>query len=302
VPTKEGLTLKLYDIVVGKDVWSKTFPPGTVVAQTEERDLTGVIDPKGQLIALDAETGRQLLSASLIQGRNITAEEIKNLKDPLLLQDRDHYYVALNHPVESNKVAGGVLHSNFSNGLRCAPVNGWFLALHRQAGQKVVAGQVRKYAQGELAWDSFEPILNQMLVLEQFEHLPVLIFSCRYNEQINGGVMGSRWMSDTRSFDRRSGSLLYPLTAGVKQGSMLPQFVSFQVDQRAGTITLNAGTLGAIQHYLDDGRARQEGRLAPPESTVNAAAVAQQVLPGIARPVVLAIPPDAPPPPPPVKR
>jgi outer membrane protein assembly factor BamB len=271
VPTKDGLTLKLYDIVAGKDVWSKAFPAGTVVTQTEDRDLTGVIDPKGRLSALDVETGRVVLNTSVLQGRNVTAAEIKNLSTPLLLQDRDHYYVALNHPVEANKIGGG-LQNNFSNGLRCAPVNGWFLALHRQAGETRRGGRVRPFAKGELAWDSFEPILNQMIVLEQFENLPVLVFSCRYNELINAGAMGNRWVSETRSFERRSGSLLYPLTAGAKHGSMSPQFVSFQVDQRAGTITLDAGGSGAIQHYLDDGRApaRQEGRMAPPNPALGA--------------------------------
>jgi hypothetical protein len=280
VPGKAGLSLKLYDILAGKDVWSKDFPTGSVVLQTEDRDLTGVIDPKGQLIALEADSGQEVLSTSVLQGRNVTLEDVKNLKEPLLLQDRDHFYVALNQPIDNNKIAGSLLHTNFNNGLRCRPINVWFLALYRQDGQKQVDGQLRKHTRGQIAWDSFEPLLNQMLVMEQFDQLPVLIFTSRYNELINGGAMGNKWVSDTKSFARNSGSLLYPLTSRALAANGMPQYASFQVDQRAGTITLySGGQVPTLQLYLDDGRTPppvQESRVAPAPLDPNAAALLQQ--------------------------
>lgn len=256
VPGKDGLTLKLYDILAGKDHWSKLFPTGTTVLQTEDHNLTGVIDPKGQLIALDVETGQEVLNTSLLQGRNVTLDDLKRLHKPLLLHDREHFYVALNQPLEHTKVAGGLLHNNFNNGLRCVPVNGWFLALHRRDGQKQVAGQVVKYHKGELAWDSFEPIINQMLVMEQFEQLPVLIFSGRYTELFANG--GNRWVSETKCFARDSGSMIYPVTPGHRPVNGMPQFVSFQVDARGGTITLHSAgnNTPSVEFYVDDGRPR----------------------------------------------
>ena len=67
------------------------------------------------------------------------------------------------------------MQSNFSNGTRCQPVNGWFVALHRQDGAKKVGGAVKAYKKGDLAWLPNAPILNQMIVLDQFEQLPVLV-------------------------------------------------------------------------------------------------------------------------------
>jgi hypothetical protein len=93
-----------------------------------------------------------------------------------------------------------------------------------------------------------------MMVLEQFEQLPILVFTCRYNEMFINNA-GARSVADTKTFDRRTGSLLYPLSTASRHSSGTPQFQSLQVDHRAGTITLSGGQQGAVQHYVDDGRA-----------------------------------------------
>jgi outer membrane protein assembly factor BamB/tetratricopeptide (TPR) repeat protein len=261
VPGKNGLTLRLYDIVAGKDVWSKVFDPAAVVLRTEDPGLTGVIDAKGTATVLDAATGQEILSSSVLGGR-IGPDEIKSLKDPLLLADADRFYFMLNRPTEGGKLAGGQVHSNFSNGLRCIPVNGWVVALHRKDGERRVGEHAKAFKKGEFAWHSLSPLAHQMVVVEQFDQLPVLLFTARYNEPINGGLNGFRWQTYTQSLDKQSGKFIYD--NGPEANNASPQFFAFTVDPRGGTINL-IGYTGVIQHYLDDGRKPpQTGQFAPP--------------------------------------
>src|SRR5204863_3832501 len=48
-----GLTIRLYDVLTGKDLFKKEFDAGSVVCQTEDPYLVGVIDGKGVLTAMD---------------------------------------------------------------------------------------------------------------------------------------------------------------------------------------------------------------------------------------------------------
>lgn len=251
IPAKGAVTLKLYDIVSGKDIWAKKFLAGTSVCHTENPDLTGVIEPNGVVTILDVPSGRELLSGvSVVRGR-ISPDDVKGLKEPLLLADRDRFYLALSKPIDSTKIAGGLLHNNFSNGLRCYPVNGWVLALHRADGQRQAGERKVTWKKGDLAWHSYTPIEHQMLVLEQFNRLPVLLFSGRYHELIQGGAAGSRWWSSTRSIDKRSGKMVYD--PGAKGSNGTPQYFTFMTNPRDGTFSA-VGYGGSVQHYIDDGK------------------------------------------------
>jgi len=234
-PGKDGLVLRLYDVPTGKDRWERTFDHKAVVVRTEDPHLTGVIEPDGKVTVVDLLTKREVLRASVLHGR-ITAEDIKNLFEPLLLHDRDTFYLALNRPVDHRQVAGGMLANNFSNGLRCRPVNGWFCAFDKK---------------GEFLWHSYTPIANQLVVLERFSSLPVILFSTYYNEVINGGGVG-RWVSVTQSIHKRTGKMVYdPPERRSVNGTA--QFYGFTIDTKEGTINMMGGNL-SVQHYVDDAR------------------------------------------------
>src|SRR5262249_22085711 len=79
-PGRDNLVLKLYDIPSGKDIWSHTYDSKAVVLQTEDPNLTGVIDPSGKVLVLDVENGRELLTSNVLKGR-IALEDLSNLKD-----------------------------------------------------------------------------------------------------------------------------------------------------------------------------------------------------------------------------
>src|SRR5262249_46352983 len=154
-----GLTLRLYDIPSGKDVWQKTFPANAVNLRVEDHDLAGVVEPGGKVTVFDLRARREVLQAT------VEPAHLDKGHDGLRRRDGGGFYVVLNRQAEGN-AAGGV-QGPFANlgGLRAAPVNGMVYAFHPD---------------GTLNWRTVEPILNQMLLLEQFEDLPVLVFTARY--------------------------------------------------------------------------------------------------------------------------
>jgi tetratricopeptide (TPR) repeat protein len=253
---KDGLTLRRYDILSGKDLWTRTFDIKAVRLHTEDPLITGVIEPDGKMTVVDALTGKDLLQASAVQYR-IKKEDLTNLHEPLLLRDRLHYYLALNHPLDGAKVAGG-LHNNFSNGLRCAQVNGWFAAFRREDGQRKTAkGEVVACKKGDMHWHLLAPVTNQMIVLDQFETLPVILFTARYNRFFQPNA-GTQWVTITQSADRNTGAMIWDPKDGPQNAvNGNPLYYSFIIDAKAGTVTM-AGSGGALQHYVDDGRKRAQ--------------------------------------------
>ncbi len=247
-PAKGGLTLRLYDIPSGKDVWTKHFEGKYTPLKSEDEAFAGVVDEAtGKTIILDAANGKELMVGNAAQFR-ITLDDVKDLKDPLLLADRDRFYVFLNQALDPNKVGGGMLFNNFANGVRCAPVNGWVTAFHRHAG-KTPSGV--DYKTGDMAWHSCKRIDQQMVILEQFDLLPVMLFTARYPEQLGGGAQGTRWVYASQSIHKTTGKMIFDTGRRPVDGT--PQFDAFAIDSRVGTINMT-GFRGTLQHYIDDGR------------------------------------------------
>src|SRR5262249_24216390 len=146
-------TVRLYDILSGKDVWSKNFPAGSMVMHTEDPNITGVLEANGKTTILDAHSGKELLTANVAQHR-IAPQDWAALKDVLLLQDAERYYIPLNKPVDAGRINQGLLHNNFNNGTRCLPVNGWFLALYKNDGKRTIGDREIAWKKGDMAWHS----------------------------------------------------------------------------------------------------------------------------------------------------
>ena len=49
-----GVTLRLYDILKGEDVWKQTFAAGSHVLQPDCDDLAGAVEPTGKTVVLQA--------------------------------------------------------------------------------------------------------------------------------------------------------------------------------------------------------------------------------------------------------
>jgi hypothetical protein len=90
---------------------------------------------------------------------------------------------------------------------------------------------------------------NQMLVVEQFEDLPILLFTARYNEVI-ANFGGNRWMSVTQSIQKSNGLWAYDRASNTNGA---PYFSALLVDAKSRTINL-VGMSGSVQHYVDEGK------------------------------------------------
>jgi outer membrane protein assembly factor BamB len=166
VDPRGARTLRIYDVLAGKDLWRQTFAPGSVLLQSEDPRLAGVADPAtGAVKVIDVQTQKEVLSAKA------DPKHLEKAQGVSLLSDPDYLYLAVNGPADPDLVpwAGG-LQSNLMSGagLRSIPVNGMVYSFNRKTGK--------------IQW--YNPVKNQHLVLSQFEDLPCLLFAARYQQWV----------------------------------------------------------------------------------------------------------------------
>jgi hypothetical protein len=156
--------------------------------------------------------------------------------------DANLYYLLLNGQREANAAPWAGPWSNFmpGTGYRSLAVNGKIFAFDRQTGKE--------------KWETME-VPSQMLVLEEFQDLPVLLLTSRYNKV--AGVGGNRWMVNSNALaviDKRTGKLktdAHDLPNGQQQ------FHTFHADLRQGKIELTSYQL-RVTLTLENGAATAE--------------------------------------------
>ena len=110
--------------------------------------------------------------------------------------------------------------------MRSIPVNGLVCAFRRD--------------DGKLHWHA--EVHNQQLVLEQFQDLPIVLFTARYNKLIGAG-RGAMQVAAVKSIDKSSGKLV--CYEELPNGQ---QFHTLQVDAAKGTIDF-VSYQTKIRHY-----------------------------------------------------
>jgi hypothetical protein len=183
------------------------------------------------LIVVDIRDGKEVVTANLLQHR-VTQDDLKELDKPLFLDDGEQYYVALNLRMTNNKILASSVSNNFSSGVRCLPVNGWFIALDRK---------------GEFLWHGNDRYANQMIVVEQFKSLPVLLFSSRFME-ISAPNQGYVSFARTGSVSKITGKDIKWTDKRPTNG--IATYESFGIDMKTGTISM-IGTGGVDQWYAE---------------------------------------------------
>jgi outer membrane protein assembly factor BamB len=200
-----GKALRLYDVQTARNVWQRRFSAGAVVVQCHDPGLTAVIEKDNAMTLMSARTGAVLFKSIILP------EHAADLEGATLIGDRDHYYLAL-----SRRPDGGLAwHACTALGTRALRVNGPVYALSR--------------ASGKLEWVcDFVP--HQMMLMEQVEDLPVLLFAANYS-QSNRGF--ERSMAKVTVVDKRTGKLIYD-----KEFTPHQHFHTLKIDPRAGLIEL----------------------------------------------------------------
>jgi outer membrane protein assembly factor BamB/tetratricopeptide (TPR) repeat protein len=233
-PNGKSLTMRYYDAHTGKDKdgFKRTFDNSAVPLLTDAWYYCGAIErDTGKLIVVDLRDGKEVVTANLLQFR-VSPEDMKELDHPLFLDDGQQFYVALNLRQQNNKILNNSVANNFQSGVRCMPVNGWFVALDRK---------------GEFLWHGHDRYQHQMIVVEQFKSLPVLLFSSRYMEMTAPG-QGYQYFARTGSVNKATGKDIKWTDKKPTNGAV--QYYAFNIDLKAGTISM-VGTNTVDQWYVD---------------------------------------------------
>jgi outer membrane protein assembly factor BamB/tetratricopeptide (TPR) repeat protein len=242
-----AVVLRLYDVLAGKDLWSKKFAPRSIVLHSEDPRLAGVVEPNGKVVVFDLHTQKEVLATAA--GYDFTNEKtgmdpshLTNLQGITLLSDGKQLYLACNGQPDVNMAPFGGLQPNVHPGLgmRSVPINGRLYAYDLQTGV--------------FKWQYLVP--NQMIVLDHFREMPVVLFTSRYTKVQNLGGLGRvAQVASVMSLDKRTGKWLY-------ENKDLPNaqpFHALKVDARAGRIEFSCSTLTLVHHLnADEGSGKSD--------------------------------------------
>ncbi|MBY0521794.1 MAG: PQQ-binding-like beta-propeller repeat protein [Gemmataceae bacterium] len=220
------VVLRLYDAHTGKDVWKKTFPANSIVLKPDEDYLTGAIEPDGAVTVFDLRTQKEVLKSTLDwkevlepRGLDIT-KVLGKVTEAHLLQDHNQFYIALNKPFDAEAV--NAVWTNVYM-MRAISVNGMMYAFDKGSGKTRWADQIN----------------NQMLILEQFKDLPLLMFTARHNKARGGNVVA------TKTMHKISARLIYD-----KEMQNGNQYHSIIIDAKKQTIDLVSWNY-RVHHLLE---------------------------------------------------
>lgn len=188
---KGTLTMRLYDVLDGKDVWRETFAAGTLPLNTEDSRLAGVAEPDGTIRVIDVPTRKEILKTKLLDKSHLDkAQAVQLVTDP------DYFFIAINGPADPNIPAwGGGVQQNVKAdaGLRSVPVNG------------MVYSWTRK--DNKFQW--YSPVENQQLILSQADEMPLLLFTSRYQHMGPPPFRNTMWKYATRAIAKHNGKMWY---------------------------------------------------------------------------------------------
>jgi len=187
------------------------------VLRCDDPNLVGAIEPGGKVVAFDLRTQKEVFKAE------VDPKHLEKAQGVTLLADRSLYYLAINGPGDQNNNPGGGPWSNFlpTTGVRCVPVNGNVYAYERDSWK--------------LKWRVEVP--QQMLVLDSFAELPMLVFTSRYNKLLGNGPQ--RWWVNgaaVKVIDKRTGKLLDDKPELNNNNGQ--QFHAYNVDLKAGKVEM----------------------------------------------------------------
>jgi outer membrane protein assembly factor BamB/tetratricopeptide (TPR) repeat protein len=226
-----GRRYHLYDIPTGKDLWERTFTDPAIVLHSEQPHLLAVVESQneGRVTVIDLRKRQQLLETKLSHPK----EDLDKVSEGNLLADADSYYLTFQRNPDGRANVFGGPYQNVMNGLRWINVNGKVYAFERPTGK------LRWYAE----------VPNQILLIDQFQESPILVFTARYNKPLNAGGFNRGTIQPvvaTLTIEKRTGKRLFDREF---QNTTAQQFYAFTVNPQEQVIELISYSM-KIQHYL----------------------------------------------------
>jgi hypothetical protein len=154
--------LRLYDLATGKDIWKKQYDAKAIPIKSLGSEWCGFIKPNGEAEVIEIRTGR--VAATLkIDGKNLDAD-LKPCLAAQLFADADRFYLILDRDPNGPSTNGTRRQPVYNSSIRTHPINGPIYAFDRTSGKRL-------WSFG----DGLGLLENQLLILEQFTDLPVII-------------------------------------------------------------------------------------------------------------------------------
>jgi hypothetical protein len=186
----KNTTLRLYDVLEGKDVWKKEFAANSTVIKAENDNLAGAVEPDGKFTVLDLATQKEVLK------NEIDPKYLEKVQNVSLVRDNSLFYLATNKPADPNLAPWGGTRSAFlpQTGVRSLPVNGVLYAFDRETQA------VKWRVDAE----------DQMLLLDSLNELPMVILaSFSPRNQGNGPNKFITQAIAVKVVEKRTGKLKY---------------------------------------------------------------------------------------------
>ncbi|HEX6987336.1 MAG TPA: PQQ-binding-like beta-propeller repeat protein, partial [Planctomycetaceae bacterium] len=170
LPLGRRSVVSLRDPQTGDILWSRAYPSDALFDLTADGRLC-ILSPNGELVALDAATGRP---SPL--GR-VPVEVLRGRSEAVLLTDAESTYLIVNT---------GRGPSFFASDMPAVPASGQIFAFERDSG--------------ELRWR--RDVSNRRLLCQDFDHMPVLLLTDSERTQKGGQGL---WQVDLLALDKRTG-------------------------------------------------------------------------------------------------
>jgi outer membrane protein assembly factor BamB len=191
-----GQVAKLYDPLKGEDVWSQTLTTGAIVLQSMAPDLFGAIEFDPATPAEGKLTVTNLRDRKLVLNSKVETRHVEKMLSIALHTDGKDYYILCNGPMNPALARfGGVVQPPImlNQGMRALAVNGFVYAFNGETGQR--------------RW--FNRIEDQMLILDRFEDMPLMLFASRYNRFAKGAGMQVINVLEVWTINKGTGKLIY---------------------------------------------------------------------------------------------
>ena len=246
-------SMRLYDILTGKDDWKKEIDGNVIMLRCEDPNLTGYVSTTGDVAIFSVKDGKQVFTGKL-DPKNLD-KQMEKVDNAVLLTDRERFYIVLNKPFEGN--------NNFNNnpsltpGIRTLRVNGHMYCFDRATSKRL--------------WRTDEQFENQQIILDQFQDLPLVIGAHWYN-RINNGVFEGNGLR-VAAIDKRTGMSLFR-----KEVAPNGPFHALTADPKTGIIELIRSDL-RIKFQPED--MKPQGGTTPPVASTGVPT------PAVARPIII---------------
>lgn len=209
----EKKSIRLYDILTGKDDWKKEIEGSAFLLRCEDPNLTGYVSDKGDVAIFGVKDGKEIFSGKLDAKK--MAGQLDKVEACVLLADRDRFFVVLNRQIDPNARNNNML--AVTPGMRTLHVNGTIYCFDRQTKKRL--------------WYSDEQFEHQQIVLDQFQDLPIVLGAHYYNRINNGVFEGNHFK--VVAIDKATGRTLFR-----KEVTPNGPFHALSADPKTGTIEL----------------------------------------------------------------